>query len=245
MGNACDPVQTNYVQGNPCNPNTNFNQYGQDNAAYTNPCDAQKFDSMMDDPNPEAGAGAGGVTQPGFMTGGQPNVEEGSGTVGGAVGNGASPIIRDISMGQGLNYITADGTNHGFPEGLKSFVERMPGDYQAFKDAGIITSDDPYEGFAQVAAFFKNEVAPLAGDPNELSFNDDVYIAVDKFGLTREQINTLKFMFDAQHYTEGRSDAGLRPGDYSVMGLSGTDIQADAANLRSIRWVNEMAALVS
>jgi len=100
--------------------------------------------------------------------------------------------------------ILSDGRDHGFPNGYESFVPRIGKAMKALRDKGIVTSNDPYVAMQQAS----NWLMANAGD-GVFSFGgggpsgrDDAEYLSRTSGVSREHINSVKFMFDSIHEAE-------------------------------------------
>lgn len=103
-----------------------------------------------------------------------------------------------------VNGILADGLPHGFPEGIRSYVPRLQAAVRHLQQAGIVTATDPFTAMQQsekwlMANAGRDGVFSFGGGPaNE----DDAKALENKSGISREDINAVKFMFDDFHDAE-------------------------------------------
>lgn len=108
------------------------------------------------------------------------------------------------ALTQHVNGILADGRNHGFENGIKSYVPRIQEAMRHLQHAGIVTSKDPYEAMQQAERWLManagaDGVFSFGGGPaNE----DDAAALSAKSGISRGDINAIKFMFDDYHDAE-------------------------------------------
>ncbi len=124
-------------------------------------------------------------------------------------GGGGADAARGAGGGNGdigaltehVNGILADGRDHGFKNGIDSYIPRIQEAMGNLKKAGIVTADEPYQAMQQAEKWLmsnagKDGVFSFGGGPaNE----DDAAALEAKSGISRGDINAIKFMFDDKH----------------------------------------------
>lgn len=116
------------------------------------------------------------------------------------------------SLKDHVNAILADGRNHGFENGYETFKERVKPAMDRLREKGIVTSKDPYEAMQQASNWLMansgtDKVFSFGGGPNG---EDDAARLEQQSGISRGDINTIKFMFDSHHDAElNKNDAFL------------------------------------
>ena len=133
----------------------------------------------------------------------------------------------DTSLQDHVNNILADGNSHGFENGYASFEERVKPAMDRLREKGIVTSDDPYEAMQQASDWLMansgtDKVFSFGGGPNG---EDDAANLSAKSGVSRGDINTIKFMFDSHH------DAELNKDDAFLNVQKGTRVFDELAKL--------------
>lgn len=115
------------------------------------------------------------------------------------------------SLEQHVNAILADGQDHGFPNGYASFVPRIGEAMANLREKGIVTSTDPYEAMQQAS----NWLMDNAGSDGVFSFGggpageDDAAALSAASGISRGDINAVKFMFDNVHDAQLTQEDGF------------------------------------
>ena len=105
------------------------------------------------------------------------------------------------SLKDHVNAILADGRNHGFENGYDTFKDRVKPAMDHLRQKGIVTSKDPYEAMQQASNWLMansgtDKVFSFGGGPNG---EDDAARLEQQSGISRGDINTIKFMFDSHH----------------------------------------------
>jgi hypothetical protein len=159
----------------------------------------QQSSSAGAQPENVGGGGGGGGGNVGINVGkalyAQPSSLASSSDFNGPAGS------NDGSLEAHVNGILADGRDHGFPNGYESYKPRIIAAMQHLREKGIVTSDDPYAAMQQASDWLMNN----AGQDDTFSFGggaaneDDAAALTASSGVSREDINAVKFMFDSYH----------------------------------------------